>query len=146
MKGIFIKGGIIPESCYKCELGGSDQVFLVCPFYSDWECNQDDYKDVRHPNCPVREIQFDDRYAFRSDDQCCHEEKEQIMDCKRGNKGKTSTEWYKAGKPQRYCFGWIDEMTDELEPVCKNCKHQVDKANDDILEWMEKSGLLSDCN
>lgn len=63
------------------------------------------------------------------------------MNCKRGNKGKTSTEWSKDGKPMRYCFGWVDGMTDELEPVCKNCEHHVGKADDDIREWLKQKQL-----
>ena len=37
-------------------------------------------------------------------------------------RGKPSTEFYKDGKPQIYCYGWKDEMTDEPIDCCKSCK------------------------
>ena len=37
-------------------------------------------------------------------------------------RGQPSIEWYKDGKPQYYCYGYIDKMTDELLPECKECR------------------------
>lgn len=36
-------------------------------------------------------------------------------------RGKPSTEFYIDGKPQIYCYGWQDGMTDEPFSECKNC-------------------------
>lgn len=41
--------------------------------------------------------------------------------CKYG-RGRPSTEFYLHGKPQIYCYGWLDAMTDEPLEVCKKCK------------------------
>ena len=46
-------------------------------------------------------------------------------------RGQPSIEWYKNGKPQYYCYGYIDKMTDELLPECKECQSHVYKAQDD---------------
>ena len=51
---------------------------------------------------------------------------------KRGN---PSIEWYKDGKPQYYCYGWKNRMTDELLDVCQNCKNNVIYAQDDLDKW-----------
>lgn len=51
-------------------------------------------------------------------------------------RGKASLEFYKDGKPQYYCYGYKDEMTDELLDVCKNCEDNVDHM---IREEMFKS-------
>ena len=37
-----------------------------------------------------------------------------------------TTEFYIDGKPQIYCRGWIDKMTDEPLEVCRNCMDFVD--------------------
>jgi hypothetical protein len=44
--------------------------------------------------------------------------------CKLG-RGKPTTEFYKDGKPQKYCYGWMDGMTDEPFEICKDCKDWV---------------------
>ena len=59
------------------------------------------------------------------------------MACKAKERGKVSRrsasiEWYKDGKPQYYCYGYIDKMTDELLPECKECRRHVSKAQDDL--------------
>ena len=60
------------------------------------------------------------------------------MACKANERGKVSRrgepsiEWYKDGKPQYYCFGYIDKMTDELLPACTECRSHVSKAQDDL--------------
>ena len=41
-------------------------------------------------------------------------------------RGKPTTEFYIEGKPQIYCNGWQDGMTDEPLPECKECKDWVD--------------------
>jgi len=47
-------------------------------------------------------------------------------------KGKASVEFYKNGKPQYYCYGFTDRMTDELINECKECSAQVQKAEYDV--------------
>ena len=37
-------------------------------------------------------------------------------------KGKPSIEFYKDNKPQYYCMGYINLMTDEEYPECRECK------------------------
>lgn len=62
------------------------------------------------------------------------------MACKAKENGKVarrglpSVEWYKNGKAQYYCRGYIDRRTDELLPECKDCSRHVDKAQDDLDE------------
>lgn len=50
-------------------------------------------------------------------------------------RGNPSIEWYKDGKPQYYCYGWENRMTDELLDVCQNCKNNVIYAQDDFNKW-----------
>lgn len=50
-------------------------------------------------------------------------------------RGESSVEWYKERKPQYYCYGYIDKMTDELLLECKECKSHVSKAQDDLDEY-----------
>jgi len=40
-------------------------------------------------------------------------------------RGNPTTEFYIDGKPQIYCRGWIDKMTDKPLEVCQNCKDFV---------------------
>ena len=40
-------------------------------------------------------------------------------------RGNPTTEFYIDGKPQIYCNGWIDKMTDKPLEVCQNCKDFV---------------------
>lgn len=55
--------------------------------------------------------------------------------------GRSSIEWYKNGKPQYYCYGYIDQRTDELIEECKQCSRQVNKAQGDLDAYIkEKSG------
>ena len=54
---------------------------------------------------------------------------------KASRRGEPSIEWYKDGKPQYYCYGYIDKMTDELLPECKECRSHVSKAQDDLDEY-----------
>lgn len=52
-------------------------------------------------------------------------------------RGRPSVEWYKDCKPQYYCYGYIDKMTDELLPECKECRRHVSKAQDDLDAWIQ---------
>ena len=49
-----------------------------------------------------------------------------VSKCPYGHRGKASTEFYKNGKPQIYCLGWIDPQTDETIEICKKCKDFVE--------------------
>lgn len=40
-------------------------------------------------------------------------------------RGKPTTQFYINGKPQIYCYGWMDCMTDEWLEICKQCKDWV---------------------
>lgn len=44
-----------------------------------------------------------------------------VKKCPYGKRSTPTTEFYKDGKPQIYCMGWIDSMTDEYIPECKKC-------------------------
>ena len=50
-------------------------------------------------------------------------------------RGKASIEFYKDGKPQYYCYGYIDPRTDELLKECKECSEHVYKAQEDLEKW-----------
>ena len=50
-------------------------------------------------------------------------------------RGEPSIEWYKDKKPQYYCYGYIDKMTDELLSECKECRSHVYKAQGDLDEY-----------
>ena len=50
-------------------------------------------------------------------------------------RGKSSIEWHKDGKPQYYCYGYMDSFTDELLTQCAECAKHVDKAQDDSDAW-----------
>lgn len=55
-------------------------------------------------------------------------------------RGQPSIEWYKDGKPQYYCYGYIDKMTDELLPECKECRSHVYEAQTDLDEYKRRAG------
>lgn len=55
-------------------------------------------------------------------------------------RGQPSIEWYKDGKPQYYCYGYIDNMTDELLQECKECRSHVYKAQDDLDKYNRRAG------
>lgn len=55
--------------------------------------------------------------------------------CVLGNRGKPTAEWFKNGKPQYYCHGYIDRKTDDLLPECAACPDHVNKAEDDRAAW-----------
>lgn len=50
------------------------------------------------------------------------------------DRGKPSIEFYWKDKPRYFCYGYIDQRTDELIDECKNCIEHVNKAE----ECMEK--------
>ena len=52
--------------------------------------------------------------------------------------GKSSIEFYKEGKAQYYCYGYIDPRTDELIEECKQCRRQVDKAQEDLEKYIKE--------
>lgn len=62
-------------------------------------------------------------------------------------RGKPVTDFYKNGKPQIYCYGWMDKMTDEPLEICQNCKDWVygEQCEIDFAEKLEaengKDGL-----
>ena len=37
-----------------------------------------------------------------------------------------------------YCYGYIDKMTDELLPECKECRSHTSKAQDDLDAWLQQ--------
>ena len=60
------------------------------------------------------------------------------MACKAKERGKVdrrgepSIEWYKDDKPQYYCYGYTDPMTDDVLQECKECRSHVSKAQYDL--------------
>ena len=67
------------------------------------------------------------------------------MDCKLvaigkvKRKGNATLEFYKDGKPQYYCYGYINKMYNEPMKECKECKKYVGQADKD-WEEMKKRG------
>lgn len=61
--------------------------------------------------------------------------------CKDG-RGRSTTEFFKDGKPQIYCYGWIDGMTDEPLEICKKCKDWVhgEQCEQDFKEHRDGTG------
>ena len=49
-----------------------------------------------------------------------------VKKCPLGKRGNATTEFYHNGKPQKYCYGWIDKMNDEPLDECKKCLDFVD--------------------
>lgn len=61
--------------------------------------------------------------------------------CAYGKRGRPSIEFYKDGKPQYYCRGWIDSMTGEALDVCQKCADYADgeQCEKDFYEhWQEE--------
>lgn len=60
-----------------------------------------------------------------------------VRACPLGKRGKPTTEFYKDGKPQIYCFGWVDMRTDEPLKECKACKDFVygEQIDIDYENW-----------
>ncbi len=49
-------------------------------------------------------------------------------------RGKPSIEFYKDGKPQYYCYGYIDNADNLLEE-CQRCPEHVYKAQEDLQNY-----------
>lgn len=62
----------------------------------------------------------------------CSAKKKEIVQ----RRGKPTIEFYKDGKPQYYCYGYIDAETDEPIDDCKQCKDFVEHAQDDLERYM----------
>lgn len=57
-------------------------------------------------------------------------------------RGKPSIEWDdKDGKPQYYCYGYKDAMTDDLLDVCRECRDNVIYAQEDLEVANEKISM-----
>lgn len=56
------------------------------------------------------------------------------------HRGRPSIEWYKDGVPQYYCYGYLDEATDEMLEVCKNCTDNANRSYEDYEKWKKEKG------
>lgn len=63
----------------------------------------------------------------------------ELKPCPFKKKGKPSIEWYKDGKPQYYCMGYIDKMTDDFYADCYVCKKFVGRAQEDLEVWNRRA-------
>lgn len=61
----------------------------------------------------------------------------------KGNKGRTTTEFYIDGKPQTYCFGIIDMATDDYLPECVACPEWVygEQSDEDYRKAFEEGRI-----
>ena len=63
--------------------------------------------------------------------------------CKSG-RGRPVTEFHIKGKPQIYCFGRYDMMTEEALPICKKCADWVDGEQiEKDYEEAKKKGIIA---
>lgn len=51
-------------------------------------------------------------------------------------RGKPSIEFEFKGKPRYFCYGYIDQRTDELIDECKECPEHVYKA-DEVMQKLK---------
>ena len=51
-------------------------------------------------------------------------------------KGKPSIEWYKDGKPQYYCYGYMDMMTECPIKECIECNKYWAQSQKDIEKYL----------
>lgn len=59
-------------------------------------------------------------------------------------RGKPTTEFHINGKPQIYCYRWIDGMTDEPLEICKKCADWVNGEQcDRDFEQAKANGFKS---
>ena len=49
-------------------------------------------------------------------------------------RGKASIEYYKDGKPQYFCYGYKDTMSDELLETCQKCIDNVIHCEDENIK------------
>ena len=63
-----------------------------------------------------------------------------VKKCPYGKRGYPSTEFYIDGKPQIYCYGWVDAMTDEPLDVCSNCADFVygEQCDKDFMQYRKQ--------
>lgn len=52
------------------------------------------------------------------------------------DRGKPSIEFEFEGKPRYFCYGYIDQRTDELIDECRNCPEHVYKA-DEVMKKLK---------
>jgi len=53
-------------------------------------------------------------------------------------RGKASVEWHdEDGTPHYYCYGYVDESTEELLPICRECRDNVIFAQEDLEKLLE---------
>lgn len=55
-------------------------------------------------------------------------------------RGKPTIEFYKDGKPQYYCYGYIDRMTEEPLEACQNCADFVNNIEEDFQDYKGDEG------
>ena len=62
-----------------------------------------------------------------------------VTKCPMGTRGQSVTEFYKMGKPQRYCYGNIDPETEEPWETCRTCKDYChgEQCNNDFKKALE---------
>ena len=60
----------------------------------------------------------------------------------KGKRGEPTTEFMKDGKPQVYCRGWIDSMTDEPLDECRKC---LDWVNGKQCDMDSENAILDFC-
>lgn len=65
-----------------------------------------------------------------------------VKKCPIGKRGKPTTEFIKDGKPQVYCRGWIDSMTDEPLDECRKC---LDWVNGEQCDMDSENAILEFC-
>lgn len=63
-----------------------------------------------------------------------------VKKCPYGKRGYPSTEFYIDGKPQVYCYGWEDAMTDEPLDICRNCAdwNRGEQCDRDFAEELDR--------
>ena len=58
-------------------------------------------------------------------------------------RGRPSTEFYVLGRPQIYCRGWIDRMTDEPLSVCRRCPDFTGNEQlEQDMKWYMDLGMI----
>ena len=65
-----------------------------------------------------------------------------VKKCPLGKRGRPSTEFYKNGKPQIYCMGWEDCMTESPLEECRKCKDFVMGAQIELDMEEDEDGTI----